>query len=414
MLTYTERMIKVAISIGWIVIAFIALVTYGKFSIYIYIPGFALGIITNLAYGRVVKKRPHITLEHPIFYILDFIYITLTSVAVYYTGGLKSALFLLYILVSIRPAATISFTKLFRLLLLITLQYTAVTYGDWRHSLVLAKALGEHVVFLFLISYFIGIMFRQLSRETEEVRQAKEDMVAIVSHELRAPLTSIIGYISLILGGKIGEIGDKQRVFLESALAQAEKLGKIVSGLLDLSRPEFLLEETEANQFNLANLIKSMVEKFKVVAAAAEEELSLETDISSQEVLVQGDFQKIEQVLNNLIENALRFTKKGSVVIKLRANLSEVLVQVVDTGPGILPQHLPHIFEKFYQADISPTRAKGGCGLGLAICKEVVEARGGKIWAESEVGKGSIFSFVLPLRRKGEGIEVVNRDATGG
>lgn len=409
LLASSKSLGKVTFIVVWIVLVLSALLLYSEMPPYIYYPMMILAAVANYIFYSLIKRRPQTKLDHPIFWIFYFIYLTVVSAAIYYTGGLKSPFFLLYFLLSVFLAATLNPTKLFWFLSLIALQYVAITYNQWRHSLASVKILSEQVIFLFLISYFVAAIYNRVTSQAAELKKTKEDFVSIVSHELRAPLTSIIGYISLILSGKVGKVNSRQKAFLEPALVQAEQLGKIISGLLDLSHPGIIVEETGVTKFNLADLIKSTAEKFKI--AAGKTGLSLEVDLPSSKVPIQGNSHKIERVLNNLVENALKFAQTGSITLKLRKKADNVLVQVVDSGSGIAQEHLPHIFEKFYQVDSSSTRDQGGSGLGLAICKDIIEALGGKIWVVSEAGKGSIFSFTLPTRRKGERKDDGNKSA---
>jgi signal transduction histidine kinase len=151
---------------------------------------------------------------------------------------------------------------------------------------------------------------------------------------------------------------------------------------------------------DVADLITRSLERFR--AQAAEQEVSLATDLPTDLPTIRGDRQRIGQVLSNLLSNALRYTPAGGqVVMAAKLESAELLISVADTGKGIPPDDLPYVFERFYRADKSRARASGGSGLGLAIARQIIEAHGSRIWAESQVGEGATFFVALPSSRQG-------------
>jgi len=243
-------------------------------------------------------------------------------------------------------------------------------------------------------------------RELQEVDKAKDEFISIASHELRSPVAVIEGYVSMILSRKLGQIPQKADLALNKIYSAARYLGSLTKDLLDISRISLGRLQIEKAKEDLVALIGKLVSQNQI--RAEEKQLKLEF-LKPQEKIpeVYIDADKISQVINNLITNAIKFTPEaGQIRVGLEVSekpkpkgeaLKEVIVWVEDTGIGIPKEALPHIFEKFYQVEPSAQREKGGTGLGLYISKAIVEAHGGKIWVESEVGKGTKFSFSLPL-----------------
>lgn len=232
----------------------------------------------------------------------------------------------------------------------------------------------------------------------KEIEQMKSDFVALVSHELRTPLTSIYGYTRLILDGKTGGVNEATRDKLVRVERQALRLSHLIADLLDLSRIESGRLELRMEPISVREIAWSRLEDFRSPA----EEKNIELSFEAPEDLppVRGDAERIGQVLTNLLSNAIKFTPPGGKVrVRLRREGNLLSVQVIDTGTGIPPEERHKIFDKFHQVRNIQTRQHGGTGLGLAIAKSIVEAHGGHIWVDSELGKGSDFRFVLPIAR---------------
>ena len=247
----------------------------------------------------------------------------------------------------------------------------------------------------------LGKLYRQL----EEASRHKSEFLANTSHELRTPLNAILGYTELIQDGIYGEVPPKIGEVLERVQSNGRHLLGLINDVLDLSK-------IEAGQLTLTISDYSMREVVQTVAAAteslaAEKNLLLKTEISDNLPAAKGDERRITQALLNLVGNAIKFTEAGEVALKASAQDGAFQLAVADTGPGIAAKDQERIFEEFQQVDSSSTRRKGGTGLGLAISKKIVEMHGGRIWVESELGRGSTFLFTLPVRVE---MPVANRE----
>lgn len=230
----------------------------------------------------------------------------------------------------------------------------------------------------------------------KEIEQMKSDFVALVSHELRTPLTSIYGYTRLILDGKTGGINDTTRDKLVRVERQALRLSHLIGDLLDLSRIESGRLEIRSEPISVREIASSRLEDCRPQADEKGIELAFESADDVPNAL--GDSERIGQVITNLLSNAIKFTPvNGQVRVRLRREGNLVSVQVIDSGSGIPVEERHKIFDKFHQVSSVHTRQQGGTGLGLAIAKSIVEAHGGHIWVDSELGKGSDFRFVLPI-----------------
>jgi len=236
------------------------------------------------------------------------------------------------------------------------------------------------------------ILFQDVTR-LRRFDELKTDMVATVAHEFRTPLTSLRMAIHLCAEGAVGALTEKQAELLFAAREDCERLQGIVDDLLDLSRIQAGRIELNARAVSARALLDDAVETYR--AAAAEKEVALDVGALTVDRQVLADPDRIRLVLGNLVDNALRHTPAGGQVELRAAPETDALrFQVSDTGSGITAEHLPRLFERFYRVPGAPP---GGAGLGLYIVKEIVEAHGGKVGVESEVGQGSIFWFTLPV-----------------
>ncbi|MDA1193260.1 MAG: ATP-binding protein [Candidatus Poribacteria bacterium] len=243
----------------------------------------------------------------------------------------------------------------------------------------------------------IGTVFvlDDITRE-KEIEQMKSDFVALVSHELRTPLTSIYGYTRLILDGKAGDIPDVTRDKLVRVERQALRLSHLIGDLLDLSRIESGRIEMRFSSINLVEVTQHRIEEIRPPADEKNISISLEAEPGLPRA--RADAERIGQVITNFLGNAVKFTpENGQVRVRLRREGNLLSVQVIDNGPGIPIDEQQKIFDKFHQVSNVTTRQQGGTGLGLAIAKSIVEAHGGRIWVDSEIGKGSDFRFVVPI-----------------
>jgi signal transduction histidine kinase len=235
------------------------------------------------------------------------------------------------------------------------------------------------------------------NQRLQELDRLKSDFVSNVSHELRTPLTAIKGAVDLVLREVAGPLTEKQTHYLTRVRSNTQHLAGLINDLLDLSKIESGRIEVNSSRVSLGGLAHEVMETLRPVAA--EKFIALETTIPEPPILVWADREKINQVLMNLIGNAIKFTPaQGRVAVSVEKNGSEsIRVSVSDTGPGIPPQEKEKIFDKFYQiAQVGETKPRG-TGLGLAICKALVELNGGRIWVETTENRGSTFCFTLPV-----------------
>ena len=236
----------------------------------------------------------------------------------------------------------------------------------------------------------------QLEKAYAELKDAdklKDELIQNVSHELRTPLTFILGYVELLQTEGPGALSDQQKEGLELIRRKCIALTKVVNDIVTLQR--LRLSGLERRPVKLNEIVMQAVQAARISAEKAGQ--ALQMDMPQRDLVVVADEERIGQVLDNLLSNAVKFNSNdGKVIVRLEDVDSEVKVEVTDTGIGIVPEKLARIFDRFYQADGSATRRYGGMGLGLAICREIVEAHGGRIWGESEVGQGSKFAFTLP------------------
>src|SRR5882724_307690 len=225
-----------------------------------------------------------------------------------------------------------------------------------------------------------------------EIDQLKSEFIATASHELRTPLTSVQMGVYLLLEGAAGELNPKQTEILDACREDCERLDKLMRDLLDLSRIEAGESQPELAAIQTRDLISA--EAAELRPQVESKGLAFRVDVPADLPTVKADRSQIERVLANLVINAIRYTKQGEIGISAERRGQFVAFSVSDTGFGIPPEYLPHIFDKFVQV---PGAATGGAGLGLAISRLIVEAHGGQIGVQSELGHGSTFTFTLPL-----------------
>ena len=228
-----------------------------------------------------------------------------------------------------------------------------------------------------------------------QVETSQKEFVSNVSHELRNPMASIKAMVETL---ESGAVNDPQVAldFLGRMRGDVDRINSLVDDLLELSRMESGQFQIEAEPMALANLVQSVKNQFNDVARG--QEVAIVTEVPEELPPVLADGEKLTQVFVNLVENALKFTPaKGAISIRAQAGDEYVQVRLQDTGIGVAPQHLPHIFERFYK--VNRSRRDSGTGLGLSIVKQLVEAHGGQITAESKEGEGTAFTFTVPIQR---------------
>jgi signal transduction histidine kinase/HAMP domain-containing protein len=233
-------------------------------------------------------------------------------------------------------------------------------------------------------------------REIQLANKHKSEFLANMSHELRTPLNAILGYTELIIDNIYGDVPEMIQEVLERVAKNGRHLLNLINDVLDLSKIEAGRLSLSLDDYSIQDIIQTVFTSVKPLAV--EKNLDLKMAVSEVLKTGRGDEQRIAQVILNLLGNAIKFTEKGKVEVAATVSNETFLISVSDTGPGLSETDQKNIFDEFRQADGSSTRAKGGTGLGLSISKKIVEMHGGRIWVDSSLGKGSTFSFTLPIR----------------
>ena len=278
-----------------------------------------------------------------------------------------------------------------------------------RNDLSLATSTGKKMIISLLISP-VGqtgsgaiIVFRDITGDVVENRQ-KAEFISTASHEMRTPVAAIEGYIGLALNPATATIDDKARGFLTKAHESAQHLGHLFQDLLDVSKAEDGRLGNNPSAIDVTSFARDVVNGLLATAISKELTLVYSPDVNrpgpgatmTPVYYVRADQSHYREVLSNLIENAIKYTKAGgTITVDITGDESHVIVSVVDTGIGIPKEDIPHLFQKFYRVDNSDTREIGGTGLGLYLCRRLVEAMDGRIWVESDYGKGSMFFVEL-------------------
>jgi PAS domain S-box-containing protein len=265
----------------------------------------------------------------------------------------------------------------------------------------------------------VGV-FRDITQEKAEEAQ-RSDFISTASHEMRTPVAAIEGYLALALNPKIAKVDDNAKKLLEKASAATKHLGVLFQDLLTSSRAEDGRLQSYPQVIELGEITQQVAEAERF--HAQEKGLTLRYVLSSDPALGGGkvirplyyafvDTHRIQEVLTNIINNAIKYTPEGGVTVTLTGDATVIQIQVHDTGPGIPADDLPHLFQKFYRVDNSMTRTIGGTGLGLFICRKIVELYNGRIWVESEFGKGSTFFINLPRLSSTQALEMQQKQAS--
>lgn len=251
----------------------------------------------------------------------------------------------------------------------------------------------------------LGRSFNAMAHSLEGAETERRRIIADISHELRTPLTVIEGTVDGIQDG----VFPPDREHLETIREQTAVLARLTADLRDLSLAESGQLRLQLAPADLADVLQRSLLTF--AAAAGDKGIELASDLAPGLPRVEVDVARFDQVLGNLMTNAIRHTPAGgTITVAARAierdqvhgvDSPSVLVSVADTGEGIAPEHLPHVFDRFYRAEESRSRGDGGAGLGLAIVRQMVQAHGGTVWVESQQGKGSTFRVALPVRSGG-------------
>jgi len=235
--------------------------------------------------------------------------------------------------------------------------------------------------------------FTEVDKLEEERRQFVR-FLSVVAHDLQSPLVATQSLLSYIVDGYTGDITDGQKDLMQRGIRRIDELLTLITDLLDIPRIEAGQLAREMQELSLNTVVKQAVVGLDSVAR--QKGIALEIELPGSSPTVYASSRRLQQVLNNLISNAINYTREGTALVRVKECDSEIAVEVIDTGIGVPPGELPRLFDDFFRGS---NAGKKGTGLGLSISKRIIEAHGGKIWAESpcpETGKGSRFTFTLP------------------
>ena len=233
-----------------------------------------------------------------------------------------------------------------------------------------------------------------LRDKLEQVDESKREFIDIVTHELNTPIAMISGYLSMILEFPEEEVKPGVMNLAKRSFEATRRISRVVQGLITSSES---IGKEKSQTIQIEDLIEKSIEDFSQIAKDHGIELVYDLPKMLPLPLIAAKPLSTKIIISNLVDNALKFTKKGRITIDTEVKDQEMFVKVSDTGVGISKENQSKIFDKFFQVDSSRTRAAGGMGIGLYLVKNMVEKQGGKIWVESEIGKGTSFYFTLPL-----------------
>lgn len=253
-------------------------------------------------------------------------------------------------------------------------------------------------------------VFRDISKEKAEEKQ-RADFISTASHEMRTPVAAIEGYLALALNDKVATIDNRAHDYLEKAHASTQHLGQLFQDLLTSAKAEDGRLTSHPTVIELGDFLDKLTGDLRF--SAEKKGLGMEFVVGSSNIIdaskraggektvrpfyyVYADPDRLREVITNLFDNAVKYTEEGKVSIGLTGNDQVAQCYVKDTGPGIPAEDVPHLFQKFYRVDNSATRTVGGTGLGLFIARKIIELYSGRVWVESELGKGSTFYINLP------------------
>jgi signal transduction histidine kinase len=251
----------------------------------------------------------------------------------------------------------------------------------------------------------------RLYHAAHQASQAKSDFLAVMSHELRTPLNAIIGYTELLLLGVPDAVSERSRHQIERIRSASGGLLHLVEEVLSFSRIEAGKEDIRISPVDLKTLLRECVAMIEPLAA--DKSLDVQLAMADEELKLVSDERKIRQILTNLLSNAVKFTAEGGIHVVATQDAAHIRVEVRDTGIGIPPEHLQQIFDPFWQVEQPATRRFGGTGLGLGVARKLAALLEGTVEVHSEVGKGSIFTLVLPRRTPGMQHNALGRDDAG-
>jgi signal transduction histidine kinase len=377
----------------------------------------AAASIYNAAYSVIFPRHKVFQAKTVFTYMsgtTDFIFLTLL---IHLTGGVESPLILLYLLELV--AATIfGFVGLAYLLAIeATLFYTlnclleaffiiphyrlsdlcGTLFLNFNYIFSIGFALFVTCLLLISMTSYLARLITEKQKQLEELSNTQIQFLTQVIHETKSPLTSIIGYADIFLRGSFGQISKEQETPLHIIKRQAGRILNMTNNLLDLARIEAGSAEIEKKPVYLSEIIERVIEEMK--PQLDEKNLATIQELDPHLSSAPMDEAKIFVVLTNLLSNAVKFSRSsGKIFVSTQLLEKEIQISVRDEGIGIDPEDLPHIFDKFHRAAGKEAAFVRGTGLGLALCKSIVEAHGGRIWAVSGgPDKGAVFYFTLPL-----------------
>ncbi|MBH2007832.1 PAS domain-containing protein [Candidatus Saccharibacteria bacterium] len=261
-------------------------------------------------------------------------------------------------------------------------------------------------------------VFRDITKERDDER-AQAEFISTASHEMRTPVASIEGYLGLALNPNTATIDEKARDFINKAHASAQHLGHLFQDLLDVSKADDGRLKEKPAVIDVIEFTREIVDGLRAKAEEKGLELTYKPDgtkstagttVISPVLYAHVDRDHLREVIDNLVENGIKYTLEGSVMIDATATDEYVRVSIQDSGVGIPAEDMPHLFQKFYRVDNSDTREIGGTGLGLYLCRKLIEAMDGRIWVESEYKKGSTFHIEVPRLDRMKASEIMERE----
>ncbi|TMW72030.1 cell wall metabolism sensor histidine kinase WalK [Alteribacter natronophilus] len=230
--------------------------------------------------------------------------------------------------------------------------------------------------------------------EQEKIEQERREFVANVSHELRTPLTSMKSYLEALADGALDT--DVAPRFIKVTQTETERMIRLVNDLLQLSKMDSKDYQMTMNSMNLTSFVDQVIDRFEM--STKNQAITFKRKIPDEPLFVYGDRDKLTQLLDNIVSNAVKYSPQGgTITCNIKEEKGRVIISVQDEGVGIPKDSIPHVFDRFYRVDKARTRSLGGTGLGLAIAREIIEAHGGNIWVSSDWGKGTKMSFSLPV-----------------
>lgn len=289
-----------------------------------------------------------------------------------------------------------------------------------REDLVLTTASGKKILISLHVSPLGApgsgaiLVFRDITAQAAEERQQAE-FVSTASHEMRTPVAAIEGYLGLALNPATAAIDDKARIYLTKAHESAQHLGRLFQDLLDVSKLEDGRLSNNPVVIDITQTARDITTALTPSAQAKGLILMYKPDITQQSLspvfYSMLDYDHFREVLSNLIENAIKYTKQGDITVDISGDDEHVVVSVKDTGIGIPKEDIGHLFQKFYRVDSSDTREIGGTGLGLYLSRRLVETMGGRLWVESEYGRGSTFFMEFSRLSHDDAMQYIEKQA---